>query len=51
VTPQDASRQAVAREVAHGEQALSAARALQALGMRNDALSRVYHAPPCALAA
>jgi uncharacterized protein (UPF0332 family) len=44
VTPQDALRQSVAREVAHGEQALSAARALQALGMGNDAVSRLYYA-------
>src|SRR5215210_4584605 len=34
----------LAVRVAHGEQALAAARALRGLGMRNDALSRTYYA-------
>lgn len=37
-------RDAVAREVRHGRQALAAARALQALAMFNDALARIYYA-------
>ena len=40
----DAVRDAVRRDVRHGEQALAAALALRDLGMRNDALSRAYYA-------
>jgi uncharacterized protein (UPF0332 family) len=44
VTADEALREAVTHEVAHGEQALAAARALRGLGMHNDALSRTYYA-------
>ncbi len=40
----EALRVSVAREVRHGSTALAAAAALRDLGMRNDALSRLYYA-------
>jgi hypothetical protein len=39
-----ALRDAVRRDMHHGQQALAAAVALRDLGMRNDALSRAYYA-------
>ena len=44
MTNDEALNDAVAREVRHGEQALAAATSLRDLGMRNDALSRLYYA-------
>jgi uncharacterized protein (UPF0332 family) len=41
---EEALRDAVRRDVHHGQQALAAAVALRDLGMRNDALSRAYYA-------
>ncbi len=44
MTAEDALRESVGREVAHGRQALAAALALRDLGLHNDALSRLYYA-------
>lgn len=44
MTADAALRHAVDREIVHGEQALTSARALRDLGMYNDALSRLYYA-------
>ena len=44
MTVDEALREAVNREVIHGEQALTSARALRDLGMCNDSLSRLYYA-------
>jgi uncharacterized protein (UPF0332 family) len=43
VKPEDALREAIAGSIRHGQEALAAARALRGLGLRNDALSRVYY--------
>jgi len=44
VTADETLRDAVRREVHHGDAALAAATALHGLGMANDALSRLYYA-------
>lgn len=44
MTADEALRESVNREIAHGDQALASARALDGLGLCNDALSRLYYA-------
>ena len=44
MTAEEALRVAVAGELRHGKAAFAAAAALRDLGMRNDALSRLYYA-------
>ena len=44
MTAEEALRVAVASEVRHGRASFAAAAALRDLGMRNDALSRLYYA-------